>query len=187
MAEQGAAAGRGVVVAEQGAAAGRGVVVAEQGAAAGRGVAVAEQGAAAGRGAVVDRGVAGMLAMSAAFVGVWAAGFPVSFYRDFPWAGAHWVSALGPYNEHLVRDVGGLYLALLVVSVGVVRRPTLRRVAGGAWLVFSAEHLLWHALHLDAFSRVHQVTSMVALSVPLALSALLLRPERGVSAGPRDT
>ena len=38
-------------------------------------------------------------------VGVWALVLPRSFYDDFPAAGRHWVSALGPYNEHLVRDV----------------------------------------------------------------------------------
>nr|AGS49532.1 hypothetical protein [uncultured bacterium esnapd8] len=50
-------------------------------------------------------------------MGVWAAVLPVSFYNDFRLPGRRWVSALGPYSEHLIRDVGGLYLALLVLSI----------------------------------------------------------------------
>lgn len=102
-------------------------------------------------GATVRAIAAAVLALNAALVGVWAGAFPLSFYRDFPFPGAHWVSALGPYNEHLVRDVGGLYLGLLVLSVATLRRPSLATTAGGAWLVFSAEHLLWHAFHLAVF------------------------------------
>ena len=42
---------------------------------------------------------------------------PQSFYDDFPGLGRAWVSVDGPYNEHLVRDVGALNLALLVLFV----------------------------------------------------------------------
>ncbi|MEV6303122.1 hypothetical protein AB0M02_27180 [Actinoplanes sp. NPDC051861] len=126
------------------------------------------------------RAILAVLAFTSAVVGVWAAAFPVSFYTDFPAPGRHWVSALGPYNEHLVRDVGGLYLALLVLSVWVIRRPTAGtlRMAGGAWLIFNAEHFLWHALHLGVFPTVDRVASMVALGGVLLLSILLLTPDR---------
>lgn len=124
-----------------------------------------------------------VLALTAAVVGVWAAGFPRSFYFDLPLPGRGWVSGLGPYNEHLLRDVGGLYLALLVLSAGVWRRPSppALRMAGGAWLVFNAEHFLWHALHLHAFGAVDKVAMMGSLGFVLALSVLLLLPDR---AGP---
>lgn len=123
---------------------------------------------------------AALLAALATLVGTWAAVFPVSFYRDFPSPGWNWVSLLGPYNEHLVRDVGGLYLALAVLSVLTFRRPTvtLLRVTGGAWLIFNVEHWIWHALHLEVFSTWHAVGNMVGLSVPLILSILLLLPDR---------
>ena len=42
---------------------------------------------------------------------------PKSFYEDFPGAGRVWVAVDGPYNEHLVRDVGSLNLALAFVAV----------------------------------------------------------------------
>jgi hypothetical protein len=128
-----------------------------------------------------------LLAVTAAVAGVWAAAFPLSFYTDFPSPGRHWVSALGPYNEHLVRDVGGLYLALLVLSVYAGRRPTVAavRMAGGAWLVFNAEHFLWHMLHLGVFPAADRIGNAVALGGVLVLSILLLLPDRPrVSAAP---
>jgi hypothetical protein len=137
-------------------------------------------------GATARTVAAATLVLNAALVGVWAGAFPLSFHRDFPFPGAHWVSALGPYDEHLVRDVGGLYLALLVLSVATLRRPSLATTAGGAWLVFSAEHLLWHAVHLDVFPRFHQVASMAALSIPLICSIVLLGAGRAAPAAARD-
>jgi hypothetical protein len=126
------------------------------------------------------RAVVLALAVTAAVVGVWAAAFPLSFYTDFPWPGRGWVSKLGPYNEHLVRDVGGLYLALLVLSVGAWRRPSpgLLRLTGAAWLILNTEHLLWHALHLDVFPPADAAGTMVALGAVWLLSVLLLLPER---------
>src|SRR3712207_2072212 len=51
---------------------------------------------------------AGLLLLASAplVVGMWALLVPHSFYDDFPLPGRNWVSTLGPYNEHLVRDVG---------------------------------------------------------------------------------
>jgi hypothetical protein len=45
-------------------------------------------------------------------VGGWVSLAPTLFFADFPGAGRSWVSPLGPYNEHLVRDVASLNLAL---------------------------------------------------------------------------
>ncbi|MBM2615632.1 hypothetical protein JIG36_08655 [Actinoplanes sp. LDG1-06] len=120
-----------------------------------------------------------VLAVSAAVVGVWAAAFPVSFYNDFPAPGRHWVSTLGPYSEHLVRDVGALYLALLVLSVWAWRRPSpdAYRVTGGAWLIFNSIHFLWHMLHLEMFPTIDKVGNAVALGGVLILSILLLLPD----------
>ena len=52
----------------------------------------------------------GVVAAIQLFDGVYALLAPVSFYEDFP-LGRGWVEALPGYNEHLVRDVGGLFLA----------------------------------------------------------------------------
>src|SRR4051794_22378518 len=58
-----------------------------------------------------------------AVVGLWASLAPRSFYDDFPGAGRQWVAVDGPYNEHLVRDVAVLELALLAVVVAAWVRP----------------------------------------------------------------
>jgi hypothetical protein len=132
------------------------------------------------------RAVAALLAVSAADVGLWASFAPGSFFRSFPGGGHHWVSAIGPYDEHLVRDVGGLYLSLLAVSVwAVVRpRPEIRRLAGVAWLVFSIPHLAFHAAHLGSFGLADQVGNMVALGGAVVLAIVLLLPG---ARGPADT
>src|SRR5215467_4535490 len=88
-----------------------------------------------------------ILAAGAAFVGLWAVSAPLSFYTSFPGGSHRWVAALGPYNEHLIRDVGGLYLGLLALTLGAIVRPTPQatRLAGLAWLVFSIPHLIYHS------------------------------------------
>ena len=60
------------------------------------------------------RGILWALNALGAFVGAWALAAPRSFYDGFPMPGllGAWVASDGPYNEHLVRDVGSLYLAL---------------------------------------------------------------------------
>jgi hypothetical protein len=91
--------------------------------------------------------VLAVLAATAAFVGLWAVSAPLSFYTSFPGGGHRWIAADGPYNEHLIRDVGGLYLALLALIVGAIVHPTpqITRLTGVAWLVFSIPHLVYHA------------------------------------------
>jgi hypothetical protein len=124
--------------------------------------------------------LAGVLALSAAYVGAWAAAFPLSFYWSFPLPGRGWVAMLGPYNEHLTRDVGGLYLALFVMTAWSVVRPgpEIFRVAGWSWLVFNLEHFAFHLSHLGMFSATDKIGNVVALGGSTVLSALLLIPAR---------
>lgn len=124
------------------------------------------------------RTVAGVLGLMAAFVGFWAAVGPASWYQSFPLPGRHWVSALGPYNEHLARDVGGLYLALFVISAWAVLRPQPEtfRLTGAAWLAFSIPHLAFHLLHLDMFTTPDKIGNIVALAGAVVLAAALLLP-----------
>ena len=92
----------------------------------------------------------GILTVVAAQIGVWAQFFPESFYRSFPGAGRTWVSVDGPYNEHLVRDVGGLQLALASVTAAALVWGGVRlvRIAAIAWLLFGVPHYLYHLSHL---------------------------------------
>jgi len=107
-------------------------------------------------------------------VGLWAQVLPRSFYDDFPGAGRVWVAVDGPYNEHLVRDVGGLNLGLAFVAGCALVTGSLlvARAAGGAALLFGVPHLLYHATHLDPFDTADVVSMLVSLTVA-ALAGLL--------------
>ncbi len=119
-----------------------------------------------------------VVAAGSAVVGLWAQAFPRSFYDDFPGMGRAWVAVDGPFNEHLVRDVGGLNLGLAFVAIlALVTGSTLlARAAGGAALLYGAPHLLYHATHLDPYDTGEAVAmlgslGMAALGGLLALAA----------------
>ncbi|GHF15001.1 hypothetical protein GCM10017786_55940 [Amycolatopsis deserti] len=129
-----------------------------------------------------------LLALTGLVVGFWAAVLPESFYGDFPVIRPSWVSLDGPYNEHLVRDVGSMFLALGAVTVGaiVVRTTTAARLAGVAWLVFSVPHAIYHLAHLHVFPPLDQVLNAVALpGLALLALAVVVLPEKISTAGDR--
>src|SRR2546422_601206 len=114
-------------------------------------------------------------------VGLWASLAPHSFYDDFPGGGRHWVAVDGPFNEHLVRDVGSLNLALTAVAIAALVRPTryLVQVLSGAVLVYSVPHFLYHAFHLDLFDAGDKVALTMSLGITVvAPIALLLLSSR---------
>ena len=62
--------------------------------------------------------------------GVQAAFAPRSFFENFP-VGRGWIAAEGgSYDEHLVRDVGVLFLALVIVTLWSALGGLARRVPG---------------------------------------------------------
>ena len=91
-----------------------------------------------------------LLALGQIGVGIQALFFPRSFYDDFPF-GRGWVAMDGPYNQHLVRDVGSLNLALvvLVFAALLVGRRTMARTAMVVWLVNAVPHFVYHLGHLS--------------------------------------
>jgi hypothetical protein len=127
-----------------------------------------------------------VLVVSSTTVGAWALAVPRSFYDDFPGAGRAWVSVDGPFNEHLVRDVGGLNLALALVAVValVTGSMLVARTAGAAALVYGIPHLVYHALHLEGFETTDQValvTSLVLAAVAAVAAAAPARPSGEVT------
>jgi hypothetical protein len=137
----------------------------------------------------ITQAAAALLALTAAVAGGWAEFAPLSFYRSFPLPGHPWVALLGPYNEHLIRDVGGLYLALLVLTgwAAIRRDAGVLRLTGAAWLAFSVPHLVFHLLHLDPMSTADRVGNVVSLVANVVLALLLLFPStagRGRRPGP---
>lgn len=107
-------------------------------------------------------------------VGAWALLAPDSFHRSFP-LGRAWVAVDGPFNEHLLRDVGGLYLALTVVTGYAAWRgdPVMVRLASVASLVFAVPHLAYHATHLDPLGPVDAAANVVTLGAVVLIAAWL--------------
>lgn len=125
----------------------------------------------------------GILVLLGLYVGLWATLFPASFYESFPGPFGSWVAADGPFNEHLVRDVGTFNLGLAVASAAAARYPDggPGRVVAIAWIVSAVPHLGYHLHHLAGLPPVDAVAQVIALSAPVVLAAPLLLPVRSSS------
>jgi hypothetical protein len=123
----------------------------------------------------------GGLAATQAMVGAWALMAPANFFAHFPTAAQAWVALLPPYNEHLVRDVGALSLALaaLLGAAALVRSRLLIQVAALAFATYALPHTAFHALHLEGFERADAVAQMAGLVVQLAVVAIALATTLG--------
>ena len=111
-------------------------------------------------------------------IGIWALFVPMSFYEDFPLPGRGWVSALGPYNEHLVRDVGAMNLAfgVLLALSGILMDLRLVQVSLVANLVYSVPHFLFHLTNTHAYSVGDNLANLILLGLLVALPlAMLIR------------
>jgi len=105
------------------------------------------------------------LGIPQALIGLWALLAPRSFYDDFPAGTDGWVNVLGPFDEHLVTDVGSLFVAvgvLLALAAVSLRR---RFVIGAAiaWLIFAVPHFTWHAFNLDPYETSDAVANLLTL------------------------
>ena len=127
-----------------------------------------------------------MLAVTPAWVGIWATVTPRGFYDDFPGGGHHWVSAVGAYDEHLVRDVGALYLGSLVLVAFAFAWLDRRLVQAAlvSYVVAAVPHLVYHATALDHLSTGDAVAEMggLALNFVLPLALLPVTRRRAVAA-----
>jgi len=117
---------------------------------------------------LIARLALGLLGLAALSIGLTATVSPQTFYEDFPFF-THWVNLLPPYNEHLVTDVGGLYLGFAVLFAWAAwsLEQTLIRAVCCAWLLTAGLHLLFHAGHLEGFSTADAVAEIASLSLLL--------------------
>ncbi len=99
------------------------------------------------------------------FIGFTAAVIPHVFYNDFPFL-EHWVERLPPYNEHLVFDVGGLYLGFAVILGLAAWRPRRDLVVASSagFLTVSVPHLVFHAFNLSGFTTGEAILELAALA-----------------------
>jgi hypothetical protein len=132
-----------------------------------------------------------ILAAMQVLVGAWALVAPRAFYDGFPLPGHAWVALLPPYNEHLVRDVGALNLALTVVlgAAAWTLYRTMIRVALLALMIFAVPHTIFHAEHLTGFPAADAVTQTVGtvLQLVLTVSLLVLSWRLPAQAHPKQT
>jgi len=112
--------------------------------------------------------------------GLYALLAPHSFYADFPF-GRGWVAVLPAYNEHLTRDVGGLFIAtaVILIAAGVYLQRRLVTVAIGSWLCFAIPHTVYHLFNLEPYSTGDALANAAGLILtvllPLWLVTLLSR------------
>lgn len=128
-----------------------------------------------------------LLLVPALTIGLVATVLPQTFYDDFPFV-ASWVELLPPYNEHLVTDVGGLYLgfAVLFAWAAWTLERTLVRAVCSAWLVTATLHLFFHAGHLENFGTADAIAEIASLALllippPLAFWAVGIPTSGGES------
>lgn len=125
---------------------------------------------------------AGLVSLGAiqGFLGLYALISPLGFYEDFP-LGRGWVAALPSYSEHLVRDVGGLFLlsAGVLLLAGVYLERRLVAIALGTYLLFSVPHTVFHYLNFEPFATGDLIANVIGLGaqvvIPIGLLVLLRR------------
>jgi hypothetical protein len=126
---------------------------------------------------------AGLFSLAALQIvdGLYALLAPRSFYDDFPF-GRGWVSALPEYSEHLVRDVGGLFLAtgILLAAAGWYLERRLVAVALVSFLAFSLPHTIFHLFNLEPYETVDVLANVLGLvaTVVIPIGLLVMLRER---------
>lgn len=111
---------------------------------------------------------------------------PRVFYDEFPGFGMAWVSSDGPFNEHLMRDLGGANLALTFLIFLAIARPTVYLVRGVAVAILIAQvpHFVYHALHLDLLpNTLERVLQTASLGIALLVPALVLIASHSMTEG----
>ncbi|MFL5891820.1 MAG: hypothetical protein ACJ75I_03685 [Solirubrobacterales bacterium] len=130
-----------------------------------------------GYGALQSRGLirAGLvlLAIPSIVIAGWSLISPHGFYDNFPGAGRHWVSALPPFNEHLLRDFGAANLTIAVVLLGAAlfMERRLVQVAVVAFLLGALPHFIYHLTTTDSLSTSDNIWSLGGFIVELLIAA----------------
>jgi alkylhydroperoxidase family enzyme len=103
------------------------------------------------------------LGIPQALIGFWALFAPRSFYDDFPAGTDGWVNQLGPFDEHLVTDVGSLFVAIGVLAIlaGISLRRHFVVGATVAWLLYAVPHFVWHLLNLEPLATADAIANTV--------------------------
>jgi hypothetical protein len=141
-----------------------------------------------GHGELQSRGVIRtglvLLAIPSIVIAAWSLISPRGFYDNFPGAGRHWVSALPPYNEHLLRDFGAtnLTIALVLLGAALFCERRLVQVAVVAFFLGTLPHFIYHLTTTDHYSTSDNIWSVGGFIIQLLIAAgvwfLTVRPSR---------
>lgn len=122
------------------------------------------------------RGALLLLCAAQAEVGVWGEAAPRSFWSSFPGFGHRWVMAMGPYDEHLVRDYAsaelGFAVLLACAAIWFERRVVL--AAGLAFLAGTLPHFVYHLTTTAMLPVADDVASLGTFVVELAIAAAVM-------------
>jgi hypothetical protein len=135
----------------------------------------------------VERIALGLLAVAALPIGIQAALAPRSFFDDFPF-GRSWIAhERSSYDEHLVRDVGALFLAMAIVTGWTAIRRLPSRPIAVAWLVQGILHFIYHASNLHGLGTPDRIGLVGSLASVPVLAVVALWAGRPIDArGPID-
>jgi hypothetical protein len=114
-----------------------------------------------------------LLAIPSIVIAAWSLISPRGFYDNFPGAGRHWVSALPPYNEHLLRDFGAtnLTIALVLLGAALFCERRLVQVAVVAFFLGTVPHFIYHLTTTDHYSTSDNIWSLGGFIVELLIAA----------------
>ena len=118
---------------------------------------------------------------------------PRGFYDDFPTGPSAWVSALPPYNEHLLRDFGsaGLGLAVLAGLAAAWMDRRLVQAAAISLFVGSLPHTIYHGTTFESYSTGDNIVSFGGLVLqsllPLAILYLATGSRQDPAPAPAPT
>jgi hypothetical protein len=112
-----------------------------------------------------------LVGLAQAEIALWGLIAPRAFFNDFPGAGRHWVSVLGPYNEHLVRDYAAaeLGLAVLLLAAAIWFGRPIVLIAGAAFLAATVPHFAYHLTTTNKLSAADNVASLGAFALEIGL------------------
>jgi hypothetical protein len=126
-----------------------------------------------GRRTLLARAALALVAAGNAEVGIWGTAAPHAFYSSFPGFGHHWVAAMGPYDEHLVRDYAagelGFAVLLAIAAWWLGRRLVL--AAGAAFLAATLPHFAYHLTTTAMLSTQDNIASLGSFVVEMAAVA----------------
>jgi AhpD family alkylhydroperoxidase len=127
-----------------------------------------------------------LLAIPQVGIGVWALISPRGWFENFPGAGNHWLPFFGPFDEHLVVDVGSAFLALgvllVVAAVSLERRLVL--IAASTYLAYQLPHAIYHFGADDRMTSGDQIANAIALAIALLAAGGIVIASRRPSPRP---